>query len=171
MKRYSKPVYQGRRLRRMVELAEKSAEMPAGEATSLPQAQRVDRRLSPETIAELVQAYRDGASTTELRRHYELSQGSVIKLLHEHSVAMRNQGLVGGDVATATELYQSGATSGAARRTIQRPKDGIGGWGPSHGVSGLCVSVAFELDCQLRQFLRIEVPPLTVVPHGFQRSA
>lgn len=137
MKRYSKPVYQGRRLRRMVELAEKSAEMPAREATSLPQAQRVDRRLSPETIAELVQAYRDGASTTELRRHYELSPGSVIKLLHEHSVAMRNQGLVGGDVATATELYQSGATSGAARRTIQRPPDGIGGWGPSHGVSGL----------------------------------
>ena len=75
-----------------------------------PQAQRVDRRLSPDTIAELVQAYRDGASTTELRRHYELSQGSVIKLLHENSVAMRNQGLVGGDVATATELYQSGAT-------------------------------------------------------------
>ena len=33
------------------------------------------------------------------------------------------------------------------------------------------VSVAFELDCQLRQSLRIEVPPLTVVPHGFQRSA
>ena len=92
MKRYSKPVYQGRRLRRMVELAEKSAEMPAREATSLPQAQRVDRRLSPETIAELVQAYRDGASTTELRRRYELSPGSVIKLLHEHSVAMPRTG-------------------------------------------------------------------------------
>ena len=110
--------------------------MPAREATSLPQAQRVDRRLSPETIAELVQAYRDGASTTELRRHYELSQGSVIKLLHEHSVAMRNQGLVGGDVAIATELYQSGATL-AQLGDDSAPAGWHWGWGPSHGVSGL----------------------------------
>jgi len=145
--------------------------MPAREATSLPQAQRVDRRLSPETIAELVQAYRDGASTTELRRHYELSQDSVIKLLHENSVAMRNQGLVGGDVATATELYQSGATLAQLGERFSARRMALGDGDQATELAVFGVSVAFELDCQLRQSLRIEVPPLTVVPHGFQRSA
>jgi uncharacterized protein (DUF433 family) len=110
MKRYSKPVYQGRRLRRMVELAEKSAKMQVREAAPLPQTQRVDRRLSAETIAELVQTYRDGVSTTELRRRYELSQGSVIKILHERGVEMRGQGLADGDVAVVAEMYRNGKT-------------------------------------------------------------
>ena len=96
----------------------------------------MDRRLSPDTIAELVQAYRDGASTTELRRHYELSQGSVIKLLHEHSVAMRNQGPVGGDVATATQLYQSGATLAQLGERFSARWMALG-MGTKPGVSGL----------------------------------
>ena len=45
--------------------------------------------MSAETIAELVEDYRNGASTTELRNHYDLSQGSVIRILHGHGVEMR----------------------------------------------------------------------------------
>jgi hypothetical protein len=110
MKRYSKPVYQGRRLRRMVELAEKSANVQVRTRDPLPQMQRIDRRLSAKTIAELVRAYCDGASTTQLRERYELSQGGVIRILHGRGVEMRNQGLADGDVATAAELYRGGAT-------------------------------------------------------------
>ena len=51
----------GQRLRRMVEMAEKSM------------------KASAETIAELAQAYRDGVGTPELRRRYGLSQGSVLQ--------------------------------------------------------------------------------------------
>lgn len=94
----------------MVELAEKSAKTHVREVTPLPQMQRIDRRLSAETIAELVHAYRNGASTTELRNHYDLSQGSVIRILHKHGVEMRGQGLADGDVSTAAELYRAGAT-------------------------------------------------------------
>jgi transposase-like protein len=110
MKRYSKPEHQGRRLRRMVGLAEKSVKTPARTRERFVQMHRVDRRLSAETIAELVQMYRDGASTTQLRKRYDLSQGSVIKILHEHGVAMRRQGLADGDVPAAAELYRGGAT-------------------------------------------------------------
>jgi hypothetical protein len=39
-----------------------------------------------------------------------LSQGSVIKILHDHGVAMRRQGLADHDAVTAAELYRSGAT-------------------------------------------------------------
>jgi hypothetical protein len=110
MKRYSNPVYQGRRLRQMVYLVDKSAKRPVRSVSLVPQVQRVDRRLRAETIAELVQAYRDGASTTDLRQWYELSQGSVIKILHGHGVEMRGQGLIDGDVDTAAELYRGGKT-------------------------------------------------------------
>jgi hypothetical protein len=94
----------------MIEVAERSAKMPVRTPEPLVQMQRIDRRLSAETIAELIQAYRDGASTPELRRRYEISQGSVIKILHEHGVAMRNQGLADSDVSTAAALYRGGAT-------------------------------------------------------------
>jgi len=110
VKRYSNPVYQGKHLRQMVELAEKSAKSPARTREPLPPEQRVDRRLSRETIAELVQTYRDGASTTQLRQQYELGQGSVIKILHEHGVVMRNQGLADDDLSTAATLYDDGQT-------------------------------------------------------------
>jgi hypothetical protein len=110
MKRYSNPVYQGRRLRRMVEMTDRSAKMHVREAVTLPQTQQVDRRLSAETFAELVQAYRNGVATTQLRQRHELSQGSVIKILREHGVEMRGQGLTDGDAPTAAQLYRSGAT-------------------------------------------------------------
>jgi hypothetical protein len=110
MKRYSNPVYQGSRIRNTVELVEKLAKKQVKQVSPLPQVRRVDRRLSGDTIAELVQAYRTGATTTQLRERFELSQGSVIRILHSHGVAMRNQGLAESDLATAAELYRGGAT-------------------------------------------------------------
>jgi hypothetical protein len=50
------------------------------------------------------------AGTPELRQRYNLSQGSVIKILHTHDVAMRKQGLTNHDAAMAATLYRSGAT-------------------------------------------------------------
>jgi hypothetical protein len=110
VRRYSNPVYQGQQLRRMVELVEKSVKMQVRTHERFVRMHRVDRRLSAETIAELVQAYRDGASTTELRHRYDIGQGSAIRILREHGVKMRNQGLADGDVATAADLYRSGKT-------------------------------------------------------------
>jgi hypothetical protein len=94
----------------LVDLVEKSVSTQVRETAPLPVIQRVDRRLSAATITELVQAYQDGASTTQLRHRYEVGQGSVIRILHHHGVQMRNQGLVDGEVATAADLYHRGAT-------------------------------------------------------------
>jgi len=109
MKRYSKPVYQGRRLRRMVELAEKSAEMPAREATSLPKPSGWTVGYHPKRSPNW---YRRTAMVPRPPSYGDTmnSARAAFKLLHEHSVAMRNQGPVVGDVATAIQLYQSGAT-------------------------------------------------------------
>jgi hypothetical protein len=62
------------------------------------------------TITGLVQAYRDGTGTSELRRRYNLSQGSVLKLLRAHGVTMRRQGLADSDLLTAAKLYRNGAS-------------------------------------------------------------
>jgi hypothetical protein len=110
MKRYSNNSYQGKHLRRVVEMTDQARELPIRETQIPTVMQRVDRRLSAESIAELVQAYRDGVSTPELGRRYELGHGSVIKILHSHGVVMRNQGLAGDDVATAAALYRDGTT-------------------------------------------------------------
>ena len=67
-----------------------SSERP--QPSSLPHVQRVDRRLSAETIAELVQAYQDGVGTPTLRKRYGISQGSVLNLLRQHGVIMRRNG-------------------------------------------------------------------------------
>lgn len=92
LNRYSKPVYQGERLRQLVEMVKKSANLQARKPAALPRACRLDRRLSAETITELVQAYQNGVGTPTLRRRYNLSQGSVLKLLREHGVEMRANG-------------------------------------------------------------------------------
>lgn len=110
MGRYSNPVYQGSQIRKTVEMVEKLANRQVREVSPLPQVHRVDRRLSAETIAALVQAYQDGVPTTQLRERFELGHGTVIRLLHEHGVVMRGQGLDESNVATAVELYRAGAT-------------------------------------------------------------
>ena len=52
---------------------------------------RLYRRLSPETIAELVAAYEAGESTNSLCRRFGISKGGVLKLLADHNIAMRQQ--------------------------------------------------------------------------------
>ncbi len=68
------------------------------------QPRRLDRRLSQETIAELVEAYRGGMSTPELCRRYQLSKGGVLKLLREAGVEMRRRGLSDGQTKAAYQL-------------------------------------------------------------------
>lgn len=91
-------------------MMEKLAGQPARKPVTPPPIHRLDQRLSDKLIAELVRAYGDGATTAELRQRYELSQGSVLKLLREHGVAMRWQGLNESDKAVVAELYRDGAT-------------------------------------------------------------
>ena len=83
---------------------------------------RIDRRLPAETIDELIQAYRKGTPTTQLRKRYCLSQGSVIKILHEHGVEMRGQGLADSDVSAAAELYRGGMTLAQLGNRLRLPQ-------------------------------------------------
>lgn len=70
---------------------------------------KVTRRLSADTIAELVEAYRQGTSTLELQKRYDLGKGTVLKLLADHNVPMRQQQhLTEAQIDKAVEQYQAG---------------------------------------------------------------
>lgn len=115
LNRYSKNSYQGSRIRKAVELI---GSMQVREVPALPSESRVDRRLSGETIAELVQAYQGGMTTAQLRQRYSLSQGSVIKLLRQHGVPMRRQGLTDEQIETAIQKYEAGQSLATIGRKL-----------------------------------------------------
>ena len=54
---------------------------------------RLDRKLSPEIAAQLVADYESGTPSTHLTMIYGLGNGSVLKLLRDAGVQLRNQGL------------------------------------------------------------------------------
>jgi len=65
----------------------------------------LDRRLSPDAIAELVAAYRSGTSTNRLCQRYQLSKGGVLKILADHGVVMRYQPMTDDEINEAIRLY------------------------------------------------------------------
>jgi hypothetical protein len=69
---------------------------------------KLTQRLSPAVIGQLIIDYEAGRTIDELVPQYTLSHGSVVRLLHEHGVAMRNQGLSAEQIAQAAQLYRSG---------------------------------------------------------------
>ncbi len=89
------------------------------------QPRRLDRRLSQETIAELVEAYRGGTSTPELCRRYELSKGGVLKLLRDHGVEMRRRGLTDEQIDLAIDLYGEGQSYAAIGRQLGKAKSSV----------------------------------------------
>ncbi len=108
--RYSKLCDQGKQLRRTVELATSVEKVQVKEPTPLPKIHKLEQRLSPTVGIDMAAAYRAGASTPELRRRFGLSQSSVLKLLAEHGVEMRFQGLSDEDVPEAVRRYEAGQT-------------------------------------------------------------
>ena len=68
----------------------------------------VVRKLRPEQVAELVAAYKSGASTYELAEQFKIHRTTVSAHLRRQGVEMRFQGLTEGQVVQAARLYQAG---------------------------------------------------------------
>jgi hypothetical protein len=64
--------------------------------------------LQRDVITQLVADYQAGVETTELTERYQLGKGTVLKLLREHGVAMRRQGLSPDEIDEAVGLYAAG---------------------------------------------------------------
>lgn len=71
---------------------------------------RLDRKVSPETAAQLIADYELGTSFTQLTKIYGIDKGSVLKLLKEAGVQMRHHGLPSDNLEEAASLYKDGCS-------------------------------------------------------------
>jgi DNA invertase Pin-like site-specific DNA recombinase len=78
------------------------------EQVELPQPFKLDQRLKPVIVAEIVSRYQAGEPSTAIAASYGLSKSSVIQLLREAGITIRRQGLTDHQVAEAIQLYESG---------------------------------------------------------------
>ena len=65
-------------------------------------------RIHRDVATQIVAAYEAGASTTQLRAEFGLSQGGIVGVLQRHRVTTRFQGLTELETTEARELYESG---------------------------------------------------------------
>ncbi|MGK8508201.1 helix-turn-helix domain-containing protein [Nocardia asiatica] len=98
---------------------------PSSADNSTVQPRRLDRRLSPATIAEVVGAYRSGTSTTKLCEQYGLSKGGLLTILRKHGVQMRNQPMTEEEIDWAVRLYDEGQSLNAVARQLGKAKGSV----------------------------------------------
>lgn len=103
---YSK--YQFMQLGRVIERVEAAPKRRRSAGSPTAVVHRVDRRLSAETIAELVAAFENGESVPDLARQYEVSKRALRQLLRDQGMQMRKQPLFDNEVELAMNLYADG---------------------------------------------------------------
>ncbi|WP_280494330.1 helix-turn-helix domain-containing protein [Nocardia farcinica] len=101
------------------------ARRPRKTDSSTVRPRRLDRRLSPNTIAELVDAYRSGTSTNKLCERHGLSKGGLLKILQEHGVQMRNQPMTEEEIDCTVRLYGEGQSLNAVARQLGKSKGSV----------------------------------------------
>lgn len=101
------------------------ARRPSSVGSSAVKPRRLDRRLSPVTVADLVEGYQGGASTNRLCEQYGLSKGGLLKILQEHGVQMRNQPMTEGEIDWAVVLYTEGQSLNAVARQLGKSKGSV----------------------------------------------
>jgi DNA invertase Pin-like site-specific DNA recombinase len=76
--------------------------------TTPPQPFKLTQRLTPATVTKIIERYKAGEPSTTIATTFNISKGSVIKLLREAGVTIRNQPLTDDQITQAAQLYTSG---------------------------------------------------------------
>ena len=69
---------------------------------------KLGQRLKHDVINELVTRYEAGEPSTALAAAFGINKGSVIRVLRDAGITIRNQGLSDDQIAEAARLYTSG---------------------------------------------------------------
>ncbi|PSR70231.1 hypothetical protein C8258_04250 [Nocardia sp. MDA0666] len=88
-------------------------------------ARNIQRRLPRHTIDELVQTYRDGTTTIELARRYDISKTAVLNLLTREGITRRHQPLTDADIDHLEALYLAGHPLASCSRLTGTPASTI----------------------------------------------
>ena len=73
-----------------------------------PRIHAVARRLSPDTIQQLVEDYRCGMPSTQLTIKYHLGKGTVLRLIRARGIQLRRQPMTDSEIHQAIKLYSQG---------------------------------------------------------------
>jgi lambda repressor-like predicted transcriptional regulator len=129
VRRYSKQPHLWRASERLTklldhDLGQRTGNRPAGDPP--PHVHKLAHRLTVEAIGTLQQAYQTGASLAGLQQQFDLSRGSVQRVLREAGVRRRRKSLTDAEVAVLVERSESGLTirqiaaeQGLAKTTVQ----------------------------------------------------
>ncbi|MBF6231299.1 hypothetical protein [Nocardia farcinica] len=71
-------------LRNLAKLLHTASPRPS--ATTPIRPRHLDQRFAPETLAEIAASYECGSSTNQLCKQYDLSKGSLMKILQDHGI-------------------------------------------------------------------------------------
>jgi transposase len=100
--------------------------------------------LSVTAITQLLTDYQSGSTARELAARYAISKTSVQRLLKEHGIPLRHQGLSREHVSQAIELYEAGDSVTQVATTLNLSASSVYdalkrsyGDCPENGVSGL----------------------------------
>lgn len=110
---FTQPLLSGQidRLLRVVDAPEPS-KLPT------PRVHAVQRRLSPDAIQQLVADYQAGTPSTQLIVTYKLGKGTVLRLLRNQGVQLRNQPMAPTQVEQAIQLYGQGLSLAAVGQRL-----------------------------------------------------
>ena len=116
----------------LAELAEMARAFNAATTSSPPSmdrapARRIRRRLSSDTVAQLVKRYEAGEHTPALSREFGISRSRLCTLLRSEGVTLRRRPIDGDSSKRAANLYVQGAsiqdvakTTGYSYGTVRR---------------------------------------------------
>jgi hypothetical protein len=95
----------------------------------LSQPHKITQRLTPEQIEKLVEAYRAGETAAALSRQWNISRGTVARLVETRGIELHQRGLSDIELATAAELYAAGQSLAVIARGGRPCESGSGtGW-------------------------------------------
>ena len=102
-------------IQRVSRLTRHLAERSTAEASVTPRPAhrrtKLSHRLSDETVAAILAAYQDGATTREVGERFGLAHSSVNKLLKAHGVTARRRSPSADEVQHIVELYVAGLST------------------------------------------------------------
>jgi len=107
LQQYSKHPGMRQRLERARWLSQRPATRPQSRSAP-PRVHKAKVRLTPVEIQHLINDYELGFPSTHLMKKYGLGKGTVLNILSEAGVPLRNQGLSTDQLAQAIELYKAG---------------------------------------------------------------
>jgi hypothetical protein len=86
-----------------------------------PRIHAIQRRLSRETLEQLLGDYQAGISAKHLVKRYQLSRNSLRTVLRESGLPQRYQAMTTAEIEQSVELYATGLTIAQVATKLERP--------------------------------------------------